>query len=221
MRREPCHPGRAALGSSKTHSAAAGRGIVIAWLSHAGYLALFFGMLLESAAVPLPSEVILPFGGYLVSQGRLDLVGAVAAGVAGGLVGSLVLYAVGRFGGRPFLERYGRYVALRPHHLEAADRFFARYGEASVFVGRLLPVVRTYISLPAGIGRMRPVPFLMYSLLGSVPWTIALVLVGRALGSRWRDLGPFLHDAYLVLAAGIVVGVLGWVGLRRLRAGAR
>ncbi|MCL6596269.1 MAG: DedA family protein [Firmicutes bacterium] len=174
-------------------------------------------MAAESAAIPLPSEVILPFGGYLVASGHLTLLGALLAALAGGMAGGFVLYLVGLYGGRPVLERYGRYILIRPEHMAAADRFFARYGAASVLVGRLLPGVRTYISLPAGIARMRAAPFLLYSFLGSLPWTLALLLAGRALGAHWRELEHSMTRLYAVLAAALAVAVVLWLVARRRR----
>jgi membrane protein DedA with SNARE-associated domain len=221
------------MGNAKGHGTMAGTGRanvpniwaevpdgVLTWLSQQGYWALFFGMALESAAVPLPSEVILPFGGYLVATHRLHLLPAIAAAVLGGMLGSVALYAVGRYGGRPALHRYGRYVLLRPSHLDAADRFFARYGALSVFLGRLLPGVRTYISLPAGIADMPWAPFVAYSFLGSVPWTVALVLLGRELGAHWQEAGHALTPVYLLLAA-LVLALLAWALGHRPASGRR
>ena len=189
---------------------------MLAWLTHQGYWALFLGMLAESAAIPLPSEVILPFGGYLVAIHRLTLLGALGAAVAGGVCGGVVLYAVGLYGGRPLLERYGRYVLVRPEHMAAADRWFERYGGLSVFIGRLLPGVRTYISLPAGVGRMRFGAFVLYSLLGSLPWTLALLLAGQALGSHWRSIEHSTTVAYaLVVALAALAVVALWLGRRQ------
>ena len=192
---------------------------MVAWLSHAGYWALFLGMVAESAGTPLPSEPLLAFGGYLVAVGRLDLIAALAAALAGGMVGGVLLYAVGLYGGRPLLVRYGRYVLIRERHIDEADRWFARYGSWSVLVGRMLPVVRTYISLPAGVGRMPFGQFLLYSLVGSAPWTLALLLAGRALGDNWQSLGATFHHVEVALGLVVVVGVAlliwRWAGTRR------
>lgn len=168
-------------------------------------------MAAESAAIPLPSEVILPFGGYLVSTGRLDLILAIVVAVAGGLVGSIVLYAVGLFGGRPLLERYGRYILIRPHHIDDADRFFRRYGRWSVFIGRLLPGIRTYISLPAGIAEMPFGSFVAYSFLGSIPWTVALIIIGDTLGKNWHNIGHSMTKLYFILALLLIVGFALWI----------
>ncbi|MBE3589200.1 MAG: DedA family protein [Firmicutes bacterium] len=171
-------------------------------------------MAIENANIPLPSEVILPFAGYLVFTGALKFWGAVAAAMAGGLCGSAFSYALGYFGGRPLVLRYGRYVLLNAHHLEQAEAWFRRHGEAAVFFGRLLPVVRTFISLPAGIGRMAFGRFLLYTLLGSLPWTTALVWAGVILGERWSALEGFFHrlDYAIVAAALVAAVVLLWRG---------
>jgi membrane protein DedA with SNARE-associated domain len=150
-------------------------------------------MAIESACIPLPSEVIMPFAGYLVSTGRFSLQAVAIAGAVGCLVGSYVAYFAGVHGGRPFLERYGRYVLIPPHELEIADRFFARWGSAAVFFSRLLPVVRTFIALPAGIARMDLGRFSIYTLIGSYPWCLALAYAGMKLGQHWRDLAPYFH----------------------------
>jgi membrane protein DedA with SNARE-associated domain len=184
-----------------------------------GLPAVFVLMLLESACVPIPSEATMPFAGFAVSQGHLSLFGIVVAGVAGNLVGSWVSYAVGWYGGRPFVGRYGRYVLLRPHHLAVSERFFARYGPITVFVGRLLPIVRTFISLPAGFGRMPFWKFTSYTVMGCVPWVLLLGFVGEKLGSNWKRIDPLLHYLdYAVVVA--VVALIVWAALRR-RGGTR
>lgn len=192
--------------------------MVVAWLTHAGYWAVFLGMVLESAGIPLPSEVILPFGGYLVAIHRLTLLGAFGAALAGGVVGGILLYAIGRFGGRPLVVRYGRYVLIREKHLDEADRWFERHGGLSVVVGRLLPVVRTYISLPAGVARMPFWRFVVYSVVGSIPWTVALLLAGRALGSRWHSIAHAVSRIDAALVVVVVVAVVLAIWLRRRRA---
>lgn len=191
--------------------------MIVAWLTHAGYWAVFLGMVAESAGIPLPSEVILPFGGYLVALHRMTLVGAFLAALAGGVAGGILLYVIGRLGGRPLLARYGRYVLIRERHMDEADRWFERHGGLSVVVGRLLPVVRTYISLPAGIARMPFGRFVLYSTIGSVPWTIALLLAGRALGSHWQSIAHTVRhvDAALVAAVVIAAVVALWLSRRR------
>ena len=146
-------------------------------------------MLLESACIPIPSEAIMPFAGFAVSQGHMSLLGIVVAGVAGNLL-RLVrsAYGVGYYGGRPFVERYGRYVLLRMHHLVLAERFFARYGPITVFFARMVPIVCTFISLPAGFGRMPFWKFTLYTVAGPTIWVMLLGFVGEKLGSNWEKI---------------------------------
>jgi membrane protein DedA with SNARE-associated domain len=191
---------------------------VVEWATHLigawGTPAVFFLMLLESACIPVPSEAIMPFAGFAVSQGDLTLAGITIAGVAGNLAGSWIAYAVGLFGGRPFIDKYGKYVLLRHHHVELAERWFAKYGPAAVFFSRMLPIVRTFISLPAGIARMPFWKFTLYTVLGCVPWVFFLGWLGTRLGAHWEDIRPYLHYAdYAVIAALVAIvvwGVLRW-----------
>lgn len=183
---------------------------LMAWIvevaSAWGYLGVALEMALESANIPLPSEVVLPFAGYLVAMGRLDFWGAVLAGLAGGLAGSLASYAAGYWGGPPFVLSVGRLLGLREDHLRRAERWFARYGDWAVCLARLVPVVRTFISLPAGFGRMPLARFLLFTAIGSFPWTVALVWAGRALGEHWDALEPlFRRFDWLVLVGGAAV----------------
>jgi membrane protein DedA with SNARE-associated domain len=183
-------------------------GLIVSFIGGSGYLGIVLLMAIESACIPLPSEVIMPFSGYLVSAGRFSLWGVALAGALGCNVGSIVAYYIGALGGRPLAERYGHYVLVTRHDLEIADRWFARYGEWTVFLARLLPVVRTFIALPAGIARMNFVRFNLYTFLGSLPWCWVLAYAGMKLGERWKTLGPYFHrfDAVftIVLAAGIL-----------------
>ena len=161
-----------------------------------GYAGLGAAMAIESAMIPLPSELILPFAGFLVSDPRSiePITGqpwnfwiAVIVATIGNTLGSLVAYGIGAYGGRPFLERYGRYLLIRPHEIEVADEFFRKYGAATVFFGRLLPIVRTFISFPAGVTRMPIGKFIVFSTAGALPWSIALVYAGMQLGANWAD----------------------------------
>ena len=166
-----------------------------------GYAGVFVAMSLESAMIPLPSELILPFAGFLVSDpshiepltGRpWEFWTAVLVGTAGNTTGSLIGYAIGRYGGRPFLERYGRFLLIRTHDLDVADRWFARWGAPTAFFSRLLPIVRTFISFPAGVARMPVGKFALYSTLGALPWSIALVYAGVQLGEHWAEIRDVL-----------------------------
>lgn len=170
-----------------------------------GYLAVALAMAIESCNIPLPSEIIMPLAGFLAFQGRLNLYGAALAGAIGCVVGSVVSYYIGSLGGRPLLLRYGRYVLISPHDAERADRFFARFGQVTIFVTRLLPIVRTFISLPAGIARMNLVRFIIYTFLGSLIWSYALALAGYNLGKHWEDIGGVLRRFDLLVAAVIVL----------------
>ena len=197
----------------------------------AGYAGVFVAMTLESAMIPLPSELILPFAGFLVSDptqlepltGRpWDFWIAVIVGTAGNTTGSLIAYAIGRYGGRPFLERYGKYLLIRSHDLELADRWFARWGSQTAFFSRLMPIVRTFISFPAGVARMPVGRFVVYSTAGALPWSIALVWAGRTLGENWAAIRDLLAPYDLAILAALIVAValyvwwhVGRPGLRR------
>ncbi|MEO0107614.1 MAG: DedA family protein [candidate division WOR-3 bacterium] len=193
-------------------------------ISALGYLGVILLMAIESACIPLPSEIIMPFAGSLstsvtaggvVHPAQFDLLLVGLAGALGCLVGSVVAYWVGVWGGRPFVERYGRYVLISKHDLDTADRFFARYGQAAIFISRLLPVVRTFISLPAGISRMNFAKFCLYSFLGSVPWCLALAWVGRILGQNWKHIEVYFRKADAAIAILIIAGV-AWFLWRHL-----
>lgn len=181
---------------------------VVAYISALGYWGISIGMAIESANIPLPSEVILPFGGYLVSIGRLDFFWAAMAGTIGGTVGSIVSYFLGLWGGRPFLLRYGRYIGISRKHFDLAERWFMRYGEATVFFTRLMPIVRTFISFPAGISGMNFPRFVIYTFLGSLPWCFLLTYLGLKMGQHWSDLKYWFHRLDLVVAIFLVVLVV-------------
>jgi membrane protein DedA with SNARE-associated domain len=182
---------------------------IISVISAGGYAGILLLMGIESACIPLPSEVIMPFSGYLVSLGRFSLAGVALAGALGCNAGSAVAYYVGAWGGRPLVERYGRYVLISHRDLDIADRFFARYGEGAVFLARLLPVVRTFIALPAGISRMNVARFHIYTFLGSLPWCWALAYAGLKLGPRWVVLREYFHrfDTAIVVVGGVLVAL--------------
>ena len=185
---------------------------IIATISASGYLGVMLLMAIESACIPLPSEIIMPFAGYLAHAGRLTLIGVAVAGAIGCNVGSALAYWVGAAGGRPFIAKYGRFVLLDQHDLERAEHFFARYGSITVFVGRLLPIVRTFIALPAGIARMSQVRFHVYTFLGSLPWCYSLAYVGMKLGEAWDTDPRFkaaFHRYHLVVEA-LILAVIVW-----------
>jgi membrane protein DedA with SNARE-associated domain len=188
-----------------------------------GYLAIFVLMVAESACIPVPSEVTMVFGGAVaagaIAGSHLSLALVIAAGVAGNMAGSYIAWGVGAYGGRAAWRRWGRYVLLQPSDIDRADRWFDRHGAKAVFVGRLLPVVRTFISLPAGIARMSPMRFGIYTLAGCIPWTAALAWAGYAVGANWQHVASAFHGASYALAAVIallVVIVLAVLVRRRI-----
>lgn len=190
-----------------------------------GYAAIFLLMLAESACIPVPSELVMTFGGALAAGAvpgpGLQLAGVILAGTAGNVAGSYLAWAAGRYGGQPALHRWGRRVWLREHHLERANRWFGRYGPRAVLAGRLLPVVRTFISLPAGIAGMDPLRFGIYTAIGCLPWTTALAWAGYAVGANWRSIGTSLRGpTYLIAALALTALAFAlWRHARRRKAG--
>jgi membrane protein DedA with SNARE-associated domain len=180
---------------------------IITTISSLGYGGIILMMAIESACIPLPSEIIMPFSGYLVHTGRFDLQMVAIAGAVGCLLGSYVAYYLGASGGRWFLLRYGRWVLIAPHEIELADWFFAHWGKPAVFISRLLPVVRTFIAFPAGVSRMRLIPFSVYTLAGSYLWCLLLAYAGMKLGQHWESLAPYFHQFDAVIGIVIVAGV--------------
>ena len=180
-------------------------GFVIDIISALGYVGVFLAMAIESACIPLPSEIIMPFSGYLVFTGEFNLLLVGVVGALGNLGGSLAAYWVGARGGRPLIEKYGKFVLLSHHDLDLADRWFARYGRSTVVFTRLLPVIRTFISFPAGMSRMKLSTFSFYTFLGALPWSIFLAYVGFKLGENWDTLGGYFRKADILIGVLIVV----------------
>ena len=179
-----------------------------------GYLGVAIAMAIESAMIPLPSELVLPYAGFLVSDpsqleplthARWEFWIVVILATLGNTVGSVIGYAIGAWGGRPFLERWGKYLLIRPHELELADRFFQKYGPATAFFSRLMPIVRTFISFPAGVARMPLGKFILYSTLGALPWSILLVGAGVQLGGNWVQIREMLQPYDLAIAVFVVL----------------
>jgi membrane protein DedA with SNARE-associated domain len=189
-------------------------GFVVAVISKLGYTGIVLLMAIESACIPLPSEVIMPFSGYLVYTGRFNLWLVGVAGAVGCVLGSMVAYWAGMYGGRPFIERYGKYILISRHDLDLADRWFARYGEIITFASRLLPVVRTFIAFPAGVARMNIPRFILYTFLGSLPWCLGLAYVGQLLGEQWdknETLKSWFHRFDFLIGLIILAAAVWWV----------
>jgi len=184
------------------------------FISTAGYPAVFLLMTLESACIPVPSEAIMLFAGFAVSKGELTLAGIVTAGVLGNLMGSLIGYGIGYFGRVDLLERH-RLFHVNPEWLRKTEGYFERYGDATVFFSRMLPIVRTFVSLPAGVARMPVGRFALLTTLGSIPWVLALALLGQAVGDNWESWRHNLGYIDYVVAAAIVIGVAWWLVRRR------
>jgi membrane protein DedA with SNARE-associated domain len=185
-----------------------------------GLWAIFVTMLLESAFIPIPSEVVVPLGGVLAAQGHVALWQVVVVATLANLVGSLIIYALGRYAGREVVLRYGRYVRITSEHLDRADRWFERWGSWAVFITRMLPGVRSVISLPAGIARMPVVRFAIFTTLGSIPWNLALAYLGYLFGANWEQLQGYFHRYDLViygLVAASCLAVMAWAWWRGRR----
>jgi len=185
---------------------------VISTISTLGYTGILLTMAIESACIPLPSEIIMPFSGYLVTTGQFTMLGVTLAGAIGNVIGSIAAYYVGVWGGRPFVERYGPYFLMSHRDLDIADRWFAKYGEAAVFFSRMLPVIRTFISLPAGIAKMHFPRFVLFTFIGSIPWCYALAYVGVKMGQQWDQLREYFHDFDVVIGIGLalLIGYFLW-----------
>lgn len=189
-------------------------GIIVATISLLGYSGIVLLMAIESACIPLPSEIIMPFSGYLVSTGQMNLWLVGIAGAVGCVLGSLVAYWVGMYGGRPLIEKYGRYLLVSPHDLDMADRWFAKRGEIIVFVSRMLPAIRTFIAFPAGVARMNLRRFVIYTFAGSLPWCLALAYIGQKLGEKWNKddtLKTWFHRFDFLIGIAAVLAVCWWV----------
>lgn len=191
--------------------------LITAWYNTLGYFGIVLAMALESCLIPLPSEIVMPLAGFLTvgtaaSAAHFSLIGVTLAGSVGCVIGSIVAYWIGAYGGRPFIMKYGRYILISRADFDMADRQFVKYGSAITFFSRLLPIIRTYISLPAGISRMNFGKFVLYTFLGSLPWTFVLALIGHQLGKNYdTTLGPIMQKFDYLIVALIVVGVVAYV----------
>jgi membrane protein DedA with SNARE-associated domain len=178
------------------------------WISAGGYFGVFVLMTLESMVAPVPSEAVMPFAGFLVFEGRFTFLGAVLSSTLGSILGSLISYYAGAWGGRPFVRRFGRYLLLDSHHLDATERFFARYGDKTIFISRFIPVVRHLISIPAGIGRMNIVKFGVYTIIGAGLWNAFLSWVGYYLKENWTAVRKYGEIADAVIICMIILAII-------------
>ncbi len=182
--------------------------LVVNIISALGYPGVAVLMALESACIPVPSEIIMPFSGYLVATGKFSLWLVVLAGTIGNLIGSIAAYFAGYYGGRPLIEKYGKYILVSAHDLDRAEIWFKKYGNISVFFSRLLPVVRTFISFPAGVARMPFWKFCLYTALGSLPWSFLLTYIGIVLGENWKSIEVYFRrfDWAVIILVGLSIG---------------
>lgn len=185
-------------------------------ISHLGYPGVFLLMALESACIPIPSEFIMPFSGFLVATGQMNFWLVVLIGSVGNLSGSWFAWWIGHRGGRPLVEKYGKYILLSHHDLDSADRYFQKYGQSTVFFTRLLPIIRTFISLPAGISKMDFKKFSFYTFIGVIPFTAALTFAGIKLKENWASLQPYFHKFDLLIIIILVLAII-WFVFRHLR----
>jgi membrane protein DedA with SNARE-associated domain len=178
---------------------------IMSVISTMGYGGIVLLMAIESACIPLPSEIIMPFAGFLVFKGEMTLWGVALAGAIGCVVGSIPAYYVGMFGGRPLAEKYGKYVLISKKDLDMADRWFDKHGDIIIFIARLLPAVRTFIAFPAGVAKMNMPKFIIYTFVGSLIWCWVLAYAGMKFGEHWVDLKVYFHQFhYVIIAAGVI-----------------
>lgn len=178
---------------------------IITVISTMGYGGIVLLMAIESACIPLPSEIIMPFAGYLVFKGEMTLWGIALAGAVGCVVGSIPAYYLGMYGGRPLVARYGKYVLISKRDLDMADRWFEKYGDIIIFIARLLPAVRTFIAFPAGVARMNMTKFIAYTFVGSLIWCWVLGYAGMKFGQHWEDLKVYFHEFhYVIIGLGVI-----------------
>jgi membrane protein DedA with SNARE-associated domain len=187
-----------------------GTNLILDWISNYGYGGIMLLMALESACMPVPSEIVMPFAGFLVAQGDsgMSLFGIAVVGALGCTIGSIAAYVFGFYAGRPLILRYGKYILIREKHLTTAEKWFEKWGDKATFIARLLPVIRTVISLPAGIAKMNFKKFVFYSFAGSVPWTFMLAYVGYVLGSEWESIKGVFRELDVIVVVAVIVLVV-------------
>ena len=190
--------------------------LVISLIESLGYLGIFLGMTIESACIPLPSEVIMTFAGFVVNEGKLSLTNIILAGILGNLLGSLITYYIGLKGARPLLEKYGKYILITKEKLDNADKWFNKHGDAAVFFGRMLPGIRTFISLPAGINKMDINKFVIYTIIGSGIWTSILAVIGIELGKDWNIISQYFRIFDIIIGIAILLIII-YYGIKHIK----
>lgn len=187
---------------------------VLMTLADLGYLGIAIGLMIEI----IPSEIVLAYGGYLISQGKIDFLGTIIAGTIGGTIAQLFLYWIGLYGGRPFLEKYGKYILIKKHHIDVAENWFNRYGSGVIFTARFVPVVRHAISIPAGIAHMSFTRFTAYTTVAILPWSILFVYLGIQLGNKWEEINqiakPYIQPV-IIVAVCVLIGYIGYSIVRK------
>lgn len=191
-------------------------GIFLDFIKNWGYVAVAVLMAMENACIPIPSELILGFAGYLIFADQMTFTGALTAGMIGGMAGSVFAYVVGDRGGRPFVDKYGHYFLIKKSHVDLAQRWFDKYGIRAVFFSRMLPVVRTFISLPAGFAHVNMKSFLVMTFIGSLPWTAAILFIGMKLGEHWRKMLEVGHEASIAFVI-VSVCIIGYLYYRHVK----
>jgi len=181
---------------------------IINLIDTTGYLGIFFLMVLESALMPIPSEIIMPFAGFLVSKGNLDFTLVLLAGTLGNVIGSWLAYFLGVFGGRKFIIKYGKYLFIKENHLKVAEKWFEKYGSLAILFSRNLPAIRTVISLPAGIAKMNFKKFSLFTFIGSIPWNFLLTYLGYMLGENWKIITQYSEIIDIIIVIGLIVGII-------------
>ena len=186
-------------------------GFIIETIQTTGYFGIFVLMVLEGTFVPLPSEIILPFSGFLASQGQFSVWSIALVGAIGNILGTLFTYGIARYIGLPFLQKYGKYVLVTRHDIEMAQQLFAKYGVPIIFITRLIPGIRGFLPIPAGVAKMKVAPFIIYVFIGSFLWSLFLTYIGVLIGENWETFGRYAHEAGTVLVLGMFIAIGWWL----------
>lgn len=185
--------------------------LITSIIGSVGYIGTYFLMALNACGIPFPSEVTMPFSGFAVAEGKLVFFWVIVAGVLGDLTGALLAYWIGFKGGRPLVEKYGKYILLSKHDLDTADKWFKNYGSVTTFFGRIVPIIRTYISFPAGIAKMDVKKFALFTALGALPWLVFLTYMGTIMGENWEQIREYLRSVDLAVGIFIVIFIVWYI----------